>query len=193
MSPTVPLVEDRIRHMVAVLDSLHRLAAFSSQPHDIPLFAGLPAFADTVVSFTRAVRLHLDALTVALPETCRSIAAPGQDAAALPPSDRVIYLHKPERDIFYRLDNEARAFGVLAHALGHYVSDLRHFDGQTLSDMAALVRAEGRSTLQSADEIEAVARRIQEETANEEAQALRRELEARSGSQAAPDEKGGAR
>ncbi len=107
MSASIPLVEDRLRHIVAVLDSLYRLAAFSTQPHDIPLFAGLPAFADTVASFTRSLRLHVDALTAALPETCRSIAAPGQDAA-LPPADRAIYLQGPERDIFDRLDKQAR-------------------------------------------------------------------------------------
>ncbi len=36
MSPFVPLVEDRLRHTVASLESLHRLAAFTSQPHEIP-------------------------------------------------------------------------------------------------------------------------------------------------------------
>jgi len=79
--------------------------------------------------------------------------------------------------MFDRLDKQARAFGVLTSALDHYISDLRHADGQTLSDMATLVRAQGHSTLRTADEIEAVASRIQEEAAAEQLQAFRRELE----------------
>jgi hypothetical protein len=118
MSPSVPLVEDRLRHTVASLESLHRLAAFTSQPHEIPLFADLPALATAVVGLTCAVRLHLDALIAALPETCRRIAAPGHDATALPPPEYMTYLQGDDRDIFDRLDKQAHAFGVLGARAG---------------------------------------------------------------------------
>jgi hypothetical protein len=126
------------------------------------------------------------------PETCRSIEALGQDLAEPPTTDRVTYLQERQRDIFEHLGKEARAFGVLASALECYSNDLHHFNGETLSDMATLVRAQGQSTLQTADEIEALARRIQHEATSEGLETFPRELEMGRQSSPAPDEKGGA-
>ncbi len=192
MSPVLS-VEERLRLALASLDSLHRLASFSSRPHEIALFDDLAAFANTVASLTRAVRLHIDAVIAALPETCRRIAAPGHDANALQPFDRFpTYLQSDERDVFDRLDKQARAFGVLTSALDTYINDLRHFDGGTLSDMATLVRAQGQSTLQSADEIEALAQRIQHEATDAQVRAFQRSVEAQQPTSPRPDEEGGA-
>jgi len=191
MSPSVPLVEDRLRHAVASLETLHRLASFSSEPHEIALFDDLAVFANTVAGLTRAVRLHVDALTHALPTTCHSIEAPGQDATAMHTPDRTIYLQGPEREIFDRLDRQVPAFRALATALDHYISDMRHADGELLSGMASLIRGQGRATLQVADDIDAVVKQIQEQAAAEQLNAFRRELETRQTAPPAPDEKGG--
>jgi AraC-like DNA-binding protein len=122
------------------------------------------------------------------PEACRTNGAPGQDVAVPPLPDRVIYSPEPERDIFEGLDKQARAFGVLATALDCYINHLRHFNDRTLADVATLVHTQGQSTLQSGDEVEVVARRIQ--AASEQLKALRCELDTGGQSLPAPDKKG---
>jgi len=192
MSPSVRSVEQRLRHALACLETLHRLASFTNEPREIALFDDLKTFANTVAGLTRAVRLHLDALTRALPATCRSMPAPGDDATTMHTPDRTIYLQGPERDIFDRLDRQVPEFRALATALDHYISDMRHADGELLSGMASLIRGQGHATLQVANDIDAVVTQIQEQAAAEQLNAFRRELETRRTAPPAPDEKGGA-
>jgi len=101
------------------------------------------------------------------------------------------YLQDSDREIFGHLEKQARAFDVLASALGYYVNELRHFSGQRLLDMAILVRAQGQSILQTADEMEALANRIQKEIADAQFQAFRREFGLGRPPRSVPDEKGG--
>ncbi len=187
MSPSALSVEERLRHILASVETLHRLASFTSQPHEIPLFTDLTAFANAVVGLTRTIGVHVDAVTRAVTENCHTLAASGQDAPVIQPN--ITYVQSDDREIFGRLDKQARAFGVLATALDCYVNDLQNFGVETVSDMATLVRAQGQSILQSADAIDALAGRIQEDLS---AELLRRQSKTRPPSPPAPDEKGGA-
>ncbi len=76
MSTSVLSVEERLRLALALVETLHRLASFIDEPHEIDLFDDLKSFATTVVSFARALGIHLDAIKRALPDTCQNIAAP---------------------------------------------------------------------------------------------------------------------
>jgi hypothetical protein len=80
-----------------------------------------------------------------------------------------------------------------AHVLDVYINDVRHVGGGggLLSDMATLVRAQGQSTLHSADEIDALAQRIQKEATDAQVRAFKRRLEVQQPTPPAPDENGG--
>jgi hypothetical protein len=107
MSPSVLSVENRLRHAVASLEALHRLAAFTQEPREIALFDDIATFANAVVNLTRAVRIHVDAITYALPTTCGAIEAPGDEAVTLnAPDPTLYYLQAPTREIFERLDQQ---------------------------------------------------------------------------------------
>jgi len=187
MSSSVLSVEERLRHAMRSLETLHRLASFTtSQPHEIPLYSDLGAFANATVAFARTIRAQVDAVALALAEDCRCLATPSQDATA---TQRTFsYIQSDDREIFGRLDKQARAFRVFATALDCYVNDVQNFGPETLFDMAAAVRAQGQSILQSADAIDVVARRIQEDLS---AEWPRRQSNTRPPSPPAPDENGG--
>jgi len=77
------IVEERLRLALATVDSLHRVALFADEPHDIALFSDLKGFATVVVSFSAALDIHLQAVKQALPPTCQNLDAPTPDGARL--------------------------------------------------------------------------------------------------------------
>jgi hypothetical protein len=187
-SSSVLSVEERLRHAVASLETLHRLASFTiSQPHEIPLYTDLGAFANATVAFARTIRVHVDAVALALIGHCRCLAAPGLDATATEPT--FSYIQSSDREIFGHLDKQARVLRVFATALDCYVNDVQNCGPETLFDMAAAVRAQGQSILLTAGSIEDLARRIQEDLS---AEWLRRQSKTRTPSPPASDENGGA-
>jgi hypothetical protein len=76
MSPSVLSVEERLRLALATADTLHRLASFVDEPHEIDLISDLRSFAQAAGSFAQAFTIHVTAIRAALPADCQSIAAP---------------------------------------------------------------------------------------------------------------------
>jgi hypothetical protein len=75
MSSSVPSVEDRLRLALATADTLHRLASFVDEPHEIDLFRDLRNFAKAADSFAQALTLHIEAVKAALPASCQRVEA----------------------------------------------------------------------------------------------------------------------
>ena len=80
MSPVLS-VEERLRLALASVETLHRLASFIDEPHEIDLFDDLKSFATAVASFSRALGIHFDAIKRALPAACQSTEAPASGGA----------------------------------------------------------------------------------------------------------------
>jgi hypothetical protein len=192
MSPSVSSVEQRLRHALASLETLRRLASFVEQPQEIALFDDLKTFANGVVTLTGAVKIHLDAIRDALPATCRTIEAPGPEALALKvPDPTLYYLQQPVRDLFERLDQQVPAFQALAHTLDFYIGDVRHADASLLSGMASLIRGQGQTILQVADDVDAAIKQMQKEHAAEYLKYMRQIFRPRTAPPPAEETKGG--
>jgi hypothetical protein len=79
MSPSVLSVEERLRLALATAETLHRLASFVDEPHEIDLISDLRSFAKAAGSFAQAFAIHIKAIKEALPVECQDVAAPTTD------------------------------------------------------------------------------------------------------------------
>jgi hypothetical protein len=71
-----PSVARRLGYALAAMECLQQIAAIADEPHAIPLFHDLRAFADLVAQFSWATESHLLAIRKALPASCTSVDAP---------------------------------------------------------------------------------------------------------------------